>query len=73
MMFAIWNWKSEYYHWILHIRISLGGKFQLKVTILARWTKFAQKECFQIKPEKGNATTESCIFELVLVLNFNLN
>ena len=26
-------------HWILHIRISLGSKFQLKLIILTFWTK----------------------------------
>ena len=34
--------KSEHHHWILHIWISLGIKFQLKLTILSFWTKFAQ-------------------------------
>ena len=28
----------------MHIRISLGTKFQLKLTILIFWTKFAQSE-----------------------------
>ena len=28
------NGQSEHHHWILHIRISLGTKFQLKLTIL---------------------------------------
>ena len=33
-VFSVWNRKSEHHHWILHIRISLGTKFQLKLTIL---------------------------------------
>ena len=41
-------------HWILHIRISLGTKFQLKLTNLIFWTKFAQKGCFRSKTEKLN-------------------
>ena len=28
------NWKNKSHHWILHIRISLDPKFQLKLTIL---------------------------------------
>ena len=58
-------------HWILHIRISLNTKFQLKVTILLFWTKFAQKVHFLCKTEK--VTTDFCIFALVLVPNFPLN
>ena len=33
--------KSEHHHWILHILIRLGAKFQLKLTIFNLWTKFA--------------------------------
>ena len=32
--------KSEYHLWILHTWISLGPKFQLKLTILIFWIKF---------------------------------
>ena len=42
-MYMVKNRKSEHRYWILHIRISLGTKFQLKRTILILWTKFAQK------------------------------
>ena len=38
--------KSEHHYWILHICIILGTKFQLKVTILIFWTKFALKRYF---------------------------
>ena len=44
--------KSEHHHEILRIRISLGTKFQLKLTILIFLTKFVQKENFQSKMEK---------------------
>ena len=37
---------------LLHIRISLGTKFQLKLTILIFPNKFTQKGCFQSKTEK---------------------
>ena len=33
-IFLVKNWKSEHHHWIPHIQISLGTKFQLKLTIL---------------------------------------
>ena len=49
----------------MHIRISLGNKLQLKLTILIFWTKFAQKEFFPSKTEKVNNTNEFCMFELV--------
>ena len=38
--FLIENVKSEHRHWILHIRISLGINFHLKLPILIFWTKF---------------------------------
>ena len=56
--------KREHRHWMLHIRISLGTKFQLKLTVLIFWTKFAQKV---------NIMIEFCIFEIVYVPNFSLN
>ena len=43
----------------------IGTKFQNKLTILAFWTKFAQKEYFWSKAEKVNTTIRFCIFELV--------
>ena len=45
--------KSEHHHGILHIWISLGGKFQLKLIILSFWTKFTQKRYFQLKTEQA--------------------
>ena len=56
-----------------NIRISLGTKFQLKLTILIFWTKFAQKGFFRSKTEKLNTTTEFCIFELIQIPCFGLN
>ena len=51
-MYPIWNRKNEQCHWILHIRIILGTKFQFKLTILIFLTKFFQKGRFQSKTEK---------------------
>ena len=64
--------KSEHHHWILHVQISVGTKFQLKVTILMFWTKFGQKGYFYSKTKKMNITIEFCMFELLLVPNFSL-
>ena len=41
------------HHWILHIQISLGIKFHLKLTIVTIWTKFAQKGHFWSKTKKS--------------------
>ena len=46
------NRKSKHYHWVLHIRISLGTKFQSKFTVLIFWTKFAQNGYFQPETER---------------------
>ena len=35
--------QNKYHHWILHIRVILGTRFQLKLTILIFCTKFAQE------------------------------
>ena len=50
-MIPVKNGKSEHHYWILHIRISLGTKFLLKLTILIFLTKFAQKGNFRSKTE----------------------
>ena len=42
---------EENYRQILHIRNSLGIKFQVKLTILNYWTKLTQKGYFQFKKE----------------------
>ena len=43
----------EYHLVILHIWISLGTKFQLKLIILSFWTKFTQKRYFQSRTEQA--------------------
>ena len=67
------NEKSEQHHWILNIRIRLATKFQLKLTILTFWTKFANKGNLQSNTEKVDSKIELCIFELAYVPNFSLN
>ena len=42
-LFPVLNRKSKHCYWILHIRISLGIKFYLKLTTLNFWTKFPKK------------------------------
>ena len=51
-VFPVKNRKSGHRHWILHIRLSPGTKFQLKLTFLMFWTKFAQKGYFRSEREK---------------------
>ena len=58
---------------VLTLLASLGTTFQLELTILILWTKFAQKCCFQSKTEKVNTTIEFGIFELMYEPNFGLN
>ena len=66
--------KSEYHPRILHIRISLGTKFQLKLTILIFWDQICLKNGeFQSETKKVNITIEFCVFELVEIPNFSLN
>ena len=59
------KWKSGQFHGILHIRISLGTKFNFKQTILNIGTKFALKGYFRSKTKTVNISIEYCIFELV--------
>ena len=72
-IFPVKNKKSEHHYWILHIRISLGTKFQFKLIILTFWTNCAQKGYFQSKTKKVNSITEFCIFELFYVSSVTLN
>ena len=54
-IFMVKKRKSQHHHhWIRHIEISLGTKFQLKLTILILLTRFAQKDFFWFKTEKVN-------------------
>ena len=50
----------------MHIRISLGAKFQLKLTISIFWTKFGQKRRLQPKSKQVHSAIELFIFQLVL-------
>ena len=72
---ACWvrNRKNDHHHWVLLVRISVGTKFQLKLTTLTFWTKLVQKVYFRSKIEKVNITIEFSIFGSVLVPNFSLN
>ena len=45
--------KSRHHHWISHVQISLGTKFQLELTILISLTRFAQKGIFSQKQKKS--------------------
>ena len=46
--------KKKNHNRVLHIRISLGAKFQLQQTILIFWTKFTQKnDTFDSKTEQN--------------------
>ena len=56
-VFPVKNRKNEHHHGILHIWISLGTKFQLKLIILSFWTKFTQKRYFQLKTTSSPRTT----------------
>ena len=64
-VFPFKNWTREHHHWIPHIQISLGTKFQLKLKILIFFlTGFTQKGFFDI----------FCIIlhiQISLVRNFN--
>ena len=67
-VFLVQNRKNEHHHKILHIRIGLGTKFQLRPTILIFWTKFAQKGYFQSKTE--NLHLCMCPWSFLTLLNF---
>ena len=53
MVFPVENRKSEHRYGILHIWISLGTNFQLKLIILSFWTKITLKRYFQVKTEQA--------------------
>ena len=66
-VFPVKNRKSEHNHGILHIWISLGTKFQLKLIILSFWTKFTQKRYFQLKTEQAVQGLQAFAFCVVNV------
>ena len=63
-IFPVKNGKSEHHRWILHIQISLGTKFQLKLIILIFWSKFPQKKVFPV--EKSQRTSIVVIYYIKL-------
>ena len=44
--------ENENYHWILHVQINLGSKFQLQQVILIFWRKFPKKDSSGQKQKK---------------------
>ena len=67
MLFSSNTGKSEHQHGILHISISLGTKFQLKLIILSFWTKLTQKRYFQLKTEQAVQGLQAFTFCVVKV------
>ena len=62
------------HHRILHIRISLGSKFQLQQTTSIFFEDICPKKgFFQSKIREMSFTIRSFILELVYVPNFSLN
>ena len=60
--FPVENSKSNYHHGILHIWISLGIKFQLKVIIFSFWTKLTLKRYFSRKQNKQSKDYKCLLF-----------
>ena len=58
------NRKSKHHHWTLHIGISQGIKFQVKLRFFFMGQVWPKKN-FWSKAEKVNTTIEFCIFELI--------
>ena len=57
-VFPVKNRKSEHHHSILNIRIGLGTRFQLKLTILIFWTNLPKKA---ISGRKRENRTCACV------------
>ena len=51
----------------MHVQISLGMKFQFKLTTLIFWTKSADKVYFWSKTQKVNTTIKFRILELFYI------
>ena len=62
----------EKVNFLLHIQISIGTKFLLKLRIMVFWTKFTPKRVFLVENRK-NITIEFCMVELVWKPNFSLD
>ena len=72
-VFPVESRKGRHHHGILHIWISLGTRFQLKLTILSFWTTFAQKRYFQSKTEqavKGLQVFALCVVNVTSTVVF---
>ena len=67
MVFPVKNRKCEHRDGVLHISISIGTKFQLKLIILSFWTKFTQKRYFQLKIEQAVQGLQVFVFCVVNV------
>ena len=70
--FPVENEIRERHHWTLHIRISRGTKFQLKLIILTCWIKFVQKSISDLKQKKRTPPLISA-YSRVKVSSFTLN
>ena len=68
-IFTVKNRKSEHHHWIPLIQISLGTKFQLKLTILISLTRFTPKKGFSGLKHKKWAPH---IFYIILHIHISL-
>ena len=64
--------KKNHYR-ILQIRNIFCTEFQVKLTFLNFWIKFAQKGYIQTKGDKMNTIIEFGLFEFVQIPNFSLN
>ena len=69
-IFMVKNRKSEHRDWILHIQISCGAKFQLKLPILNFLTRFAPEGFFWSNTEKVMSTPY--IFYTILHIQISL-
>ena len=61
-VFSVKNRKREHHHWILHMWISEGTKFQLKLIILIFWTNLLKKS---ISHRNMNTNIEFRVSELL--------
>ena len=74
-VFLVKNRKSEHHHWIPLIQISLGTKFQLKLTILIFWPDLPKKGFSGLKQKKWTPHIFYIILhiQISLVRNFSSN
>ena len=67
-IFMVKNRKIEHHHWIPLIQISLGTKFQLKLTILIFWPDLPKKGFSGLKQKKWRPH----IFYIILHIQISL-